>query len=185
MIQKEKSMLAIKDTVLIALCAAILFVQQLALSFIPNVQITSLLIVLFTKTLGFKKTTLIVIIHVIVYNILSPFGPVLLTHLPFMLLAWLLIPILLQTVFKKMESSLALSIFGLFFGFVYGWMLIPPAVFISGVSFKAYLLMDIPFEIIMAISNFLTIFWLYEPLKRVFVDQIERFYHHEKENGGY
>lgn len=184
MIHKDKGILAIKDTVLIALCAAILFVQQLALSFIPNVQFSTLLIVLFAKTLGFKRTTLIIIVHVIVYNILSPLGPVLITHVPFMIAAWLLIPISLQTIFKKMDSSLALAIFGLIFGFVYGWMLIPPAVFISGVSFKAYLIMDIPFEIIMGISNFLTIYWLYEPLKKVFFEQLQRFYHSEKENGG-
>lgn len=174
---------AIKDTALIAICAAVLFVQQLALSFLPNIQFSTLLIVLYAKVLGFKRTTLIITIHVLVYNLLSPFGSALPTHIPFMYLAWMLIPISLATFLKKVEGALGLAIFGIVFGFVYGWMFIPPVVLLTDTPFVAYLIMDIPFEIIMAISNFITIYWLYDPLKKVLVDQLMKFEGIEK-NGG-
>ena len=173
----------IKDTALIAICAAVLFVQQMALSFIPNVQLSTLLIVLYAKVLGFKRTSLIIVIHVIAYNLLSPFGSVIPVYIPFMFAAWMLVPISLSTFLKKIESSLGLAIVGLAFGFVYGWMFIPPAVFITGTPFIPYLVMDIPFEIVMAISNFITILWLYYPLKNVLYDQLMRFESKEK-NGG-
>jgi hypothetical protein len=182
-IRMSKSHQAIKDTALIAICAAVLFVQQMAFSFIPNVQLSTLLIVLYAKVLGFKRTTLIILIHVIAYNLLSPFGPVIPVYMPFMFAAWMLIPISLNTFLKKIKSSFGLAIFGLLFGFIYGWMFIPAAVFITGTPFVAYLVMDIPFEIVMGLSNFITILWLYQPLKNVLYDQLIRFESKEK-NGG-
>jgi energy-coupling factor transport system substrate-specific component len=44
----------------------------------------------------------------------------------------------------------------------------PFAVMMTGVSPVAYLVADLPFQIIMALSNFLTILWLYPPLKKVY-----------------
>jgi len=172
---------AIKDAALIAVLASILFVQQLALSFLPNIQFSMLLVVLYTKVLGFKKTSLIVIIHVMVINILSPFGPVIPMHIPSMLVAWLLVPILLTTVFKKVERVFTLASLGFLFGFIYGWAFIPVSVFVTGIPFMEYLYMDLVFELIMAVSNFLTIYWLYEPLKKMLISQRDKYYHEVKE----
>lgn len=167
---------AIKDAALIAVLASILFVQQIALSFLPNVQFTALLIVLYSRIIGFKKTMLIVVIHVFAINILSPFGPVIPMQIPAMLIGWLLIPILLHTVFKKFTSAWMLALFGFFFAFVYGWLFIPVSVWVLGIPFLSYLYADLLFEIIMAVSNFLTILWLYEPLKKILLEQKARYY---------
>lgn len=163
----------IKDLTIIVVAASILFVQQLALSFIPNVQFSVLLIVLYTKVLGFKKTSLIIVIHVLAVNLFSPLGPVVPTLIPAMFIAWMLIPLLLTTLFKKLESAIYLSLFGFVYGFVYGWIYIPFTVWFLGTPFLPYLIWDIPFEIIMAISNMISILWLYDPLKKAFVHQIE------------
>ena len=52
-----------KDIVFIAACISIVFVQEQILSFLPNIQLTVLLLVLFSKKLGFIKTTIFVFIH--------------------------------------------------------------------------------------------------------------------------
>lgn len=182
MIVNQKTL--IKDTALIAICAAVLLVQQIAFSFLPNVQLTTLLVVIYAKGLGFRRTTLIVLIHVLAYNILSPFGAVSPIHLPSMLIGWMIIPISLGTFLKKVESPLGLSIFGLVFGFVYGWVYIPAQIFFIGSPLIPYLMMDIPFEIVMGITNFLTIYWLYAPIKKVFVEQLKKFEQQEEKNDG-
>ncbi len=165
----------VKDAALIAVLASILFVQQLALSFIPNVQFTTLLLILYTKIIGFKRTTLVVVIHVMITNILSPFGPVIPLQIPAMLIGWLLIPILLSTVFKNLDSPISLAIFGLIFGFIYGWLFIPVSVFVLDVPFVTYFVADLVFEIIMATSNFLIIFWLYDPLKKLLKELKDKY----------
>lgn len=165
-----------KEVALVAILSAILLVQQMALSFLPNIQTTFLLLVLYAKVIGFRRTTLIVIIHVIAYNMLSPFGAVIPLHMISMFVGYMLVPVLLHTVFKKAETSMQLALFGILMGFLYGWTFIPISVFVLQTPFRAYLLMDLPFEMIMAASNFLTIYWLYEPLKRVLVEQTELYH---------
>jgi len=167
---------AIKDAALIAVCAAILFVQQYALSFLPNVQATILLMVVYTKMLGFRKTVLIIIIHVIVYNMLAPFGPVLPLHLVSMSIGYLIIPIFLSTLFKKVKTPLGLAIFGFFHGFLYGWSFIPVTVFMLNIPLLEYFLLDLPYEFIMSITSFLTILWLYEPITKLFKYQLSQYY---------
>jgi len=164
------------DVALIAILSAILLVQQIALSFLPNVQTTVLLIVLYTKVLGFKKTTLIIMIHVILYNTLSPFGAVIPLHFISMFVGYMIIPISLQTIFKKLKSPLQLASAGLLFGFLYGWAFIPVSVFVLGIPFMTYFLMDLPFEMVMAVSNFLSIYWLYEPLSKLLIVQTAHYY---------
>jgi energy-coupling factor transport system substrate-specific component len=165
----------IKDMTLVAACAAILFAQQVMLSFLPNIQFTTLLVILYTKVLGFKRTTLIVVIHVVVIAFLSPAGSINPIHLPAMLIGWMLIPILLSTFLKHLNHAFGLSIFGLIFGFVYGWIFIPFSVFLLDAPFLEYFMMDLPFEIMMAISNFITILWLYDILKKVLTDLINTY----------
>ena len=67
--KKDKWYLATKDITLIALLTTLLFVQEQALVFIPNVQLTVFLIVFYSKKLGFLRTSLIVAIHVVLDNL--------------------------------------------------------------------------------------------------------------------
>lgn len=166
----------IRTLALMAIFTAILFVQQLALSFLPNIQFTTLLIILYTKLLGFKKTTLIITVHVIAINLFSPLGPVIPVYLPAMWLGWMVIPFFLTSIFKHMDQALHLALFGLVHGFVYGWIFAPFAAFVIAVPLWTYLLMDLPFEIIMAVSNFITIYWLYDLMKKALQRQLERLY---------
>ncbi len=166
----------IKDVVLVSICASVLFVQQLALAFLPNIQFTVMLVILYTRMLGFKKTALIILVHVIAVNLFSPMGPTLPVFFPAMLIAWMIIPVTLQTIFRRMHGTLSLSIYAFFFGFVYGWVFIPFAIFLTDAPFQAYLLTDLPFEIVMGVSGFLTTFWLYEPLQAVFKREKAAFY---------
>ena len=95
----DKRSKIIKDIVLTSILVAILFVQEQILSFLPNIQLTILLIVLFTKTVGFKKTAVIVIIHTLLDSIFM--GSFSIMYFIPMLLGWLTIPVLLKTVFVK------------------------------------------------------------------------------------
>lgn len=166
----------IKDVVLVSICASVLFVQQLALAFLPNIQFTVLLVILYTRMLGFKKTSLIIFVHVIAVNLFSPMGPTLPVFFPAMLIAWLIIPVTLTTIFRRMQGTLFLSIYAFFYGFVYGWVFIPFAIYLTDAPFQAYLFADLPFQIIMGVSGFLTTFWLYEPLQAVFKREKHLFY---------
>ena len=100
--QNNKVILTVKDMALIAMFAAILFIQEEALTFIPNVQLTVFLLVFYSKRLGFIRTTLIIIIHVILDNLVMGSFSVIWT--PAMFVGWMLIPIVICTIFRKIEN---------------------------------------------------------------------------------
>jgi uncharacterized membrane protein len=160
----------IKRLVIISILTAILFVQEQILTPIPNVQLTFLLIILFAKTFNLVETILMITVHVILDNILM--GSFNLTVVPFMYIGYLIIPLTIKTIFKKVESPLWLALLSVIYSLLYSWIFIIPAVFILQIPFWTYLIQDIPFEIILAASSFLSVLWLYRPLKNILDQQL-------------
>lgn len=159
----------VKDLTLIAIFASIIIVLEYALYFLPNVQLTFLLIILYSKVLGLKKTTLIIILYVMIdYLILGGLS----FYTPVALVGFLLIPILLTTIFKKVEESLILACLGVVFSFIYSWLYALATVLLTEVNLFAYLASDILFEIILACSTFVSVLWLYKPLKKFLIDKV-------------
>lgn len=151
---------------IIAACTAILFAQEQLLSLLPNIQLTVFLIVLFSKKLKFIRTSIIIIIHTVLDNLVM--GSFNIMYFPFMLIGWLIIPICISILFKRCESPLILALLGILFSFIYSWVYIIPNVIILDVKPLAYLSADLIFELILAASSFLSILWLYKPCSKVF-----------------
>lgn len=84
-----------------------------------------------------------------------------------MLLGWSLIPIIINVFFKKVENPIVLALVGLSCSFIYSWMFIIPQVIITKVDLIAYLVADLFFELILALTSFLTILWLYKPCSKL------------------
>ncbi|HON63988.1 MAG TPA: hypothetical protein PK840_03790 [Bacilli bacterium] len=160
-----KNKILVRDIALIGILTAILFVQEQALTFLPNIQVTVFLIVVYSKSLKLSHTMIIIFIHVILDNLLM--GSFNLVYLPFMMIGWMLIPLLLNSLFKKVNDSFPLGLLGILFSFLYSWIMLIPQAFITEVDLAAYWIADIPFEILLALSSFLTILWLYQPSIKV------------------
>lgn len=161
-----------KNLVLIALLTSILFLQEQLLSFLPNVQLTVFLFVLYSKKLGFATTSMIGLIYVLLDVITM--GSSSFLFLPFMLIGWLIIPLLLNTVFKKVESNILLGLLGILFAFIYSFINIIPGMIMFDLDFITYLKGDIVYELILASSSFITIILLYKPCSKVFDRYIKR-----------
>lgn len=158
-------MLQVKELTILAVLTAILFVQEQLLSFLPNISFTVFLMVLYAKRLGFWKSSCIIIIHTTLDNLVL--GSFNLMFYPAMLIGWLLIPILLHTFFKRVNNPMGLALLGILFSLLYSWIFIIPNILFLEIDFWTYLVADIPFEIILAGSSFISILWLYEPLSKV------------------
>ena len=155
-----------KKIALFAVLTSLLLVQEQALSFIPNVQFSTLLILLFASSFKLRDSFTMLAVYVFIDSLYM--GSFNLIYMVPMYIGWSLIPIGYHVFFKGRENHMALAFFGLILGFVYGVIFMPFAVLLTGVDPWAYLMADIPFQIVMAISNFLTILWLYPPLKKVY-----------------
>ena len=156
----------IKDITLCAICTAILIVQEQILSILPNIQLTIFLMVVFSKKLGLVRTIIIIACYTLIDGLIG--GPFNIIYFIFMLIGWLIIPVLLCTIFKKVNSPLYLALLGVMFAFIYSWINIIPNLILTSANIISYLVADYPFELILAASSFLSILWLYEPIERVF-----------------
>lgn len=151
-----------RDCAFIAILAALLYVLQIALSFLPNVQVTVLLLFIYSKVLGTKKSLIIILIHVLLINL--TWSSLNIVYTPFMFIGYAFIPICLNTIFKNVKNIYTLSLLGFLFSLIYCWCYIIPSILMTNISFVAYLIGDIYFELIMGVSSFVSILWLYERL---------------------
>lgn len=163
----HKFKLTVKDMALIAMFATILFIQEEALTFIPNVQLTVFLLVLYSKRLGFVRTSIIIIIHVILDNLVMGSFSVIWT--PAMFVGWMLIPIVICTIFRKIDNFIVLAFAGAFLAFTYCWCFIVPNYYVLHIKPLVYLKSDLIFEFILAASSFLSILFLYVPCRNIFI----------------
>ena len=159
-------MIRVRDITLIAIFTALLFIQEQILSFIPNVQLTFFLLILYSKKLKFINSFIICFIYVLLDNLLTISSyPI---FIPFMLIGWLIIPITINTIFKKVESNVCLALLGILFSLVYSWSLIIPGCILFNMKFITYLKGDIIYELLLMISSFITILILYNPCSKIF-----------------
>lgn len=153
--------ITIKDITLIAVMTTLLFVQEQLLSSLPGIQLTIFLMILYTKKLGFIKGTIIIIVHTLLDNLFM--GSFSLLYTPVMFVGWLIIPLTLCTIFKKINSTIILAIIGIVYAFIYSWLYMIPMYFIMHVNPLTYLVSDIIFEITLAGCSFVSILFLYRP----------------------
>lgn len=148
---------------LIAVCTATVFTIEQALTFLPNIQVTVVLLILFSKAFSFKESMLIVFAHTFLDNLYM--GSLNLLYFPAMLIGWSLIPICCHTFLKRVENPYILGVFGIFQASAYGFLFVIPNMMLYEIfDPRVYIIADIPFQILMAVSSFTSITVLYRPL---------------------
>lgn len=161
----------LKEYIIIAFMATIMFVLEQILTFLPNIQLTFLLLIVYSKVFKFKNTMLIILIHVILDNLFM--GSFNIIYLPFMFIGYSLVPITICSL-KNINSSIHLALISIVLSIGYCLIFIIPNCFILNVEFMDYLILDIPFEVILATSSFISVLWLYEPLVKFLNDKLRQ-----------
>lgn len=154
--------LSVKNIALLGVMIAILEVAKNVLAFIPNVELVTLLIILYALHFG-KLTFLIVPAFVLIEGCIYGFGLWWIMYL----YTWPLLAIIAM-VFRKQESVWFWSILSGAFGLFYGALSSIPYFFIGGVHTAfSWWIAGIPFDIIHCVSNFIICLVLFVPLRRV------------------
>lgn len=147
----------------IGLLGAILFISQIALSFIPNAELVSCLTILFTLAFG-PETFVSVTIFSLLEGFLYGFGLWVISYLyvwPILVLLTLLLKKFFQDDFI-MWATLS-TIFGLVFGafFAIAYIPIDPSYALS------YWIAGLPWDVWHAIANCVIMLVLYKPISAV------------------
>ena len=162
------------DLAIIPILTAIIFVQEQLLSFLPNIQFTVFLLVLYSKKIGLVRTSFIAAIHTILDCLITSSLNIIYT--PFMLVGWLIIPFTICLFCKRCENPIILALLGAAFSFIYSWLFFIPNCLITHINIIDYFFADILFELLLASSSFLSILWLYRPCGKAFDNLIQKAY---------
>lgn len=148
----------------IAVCTAMLFGAQVALASLPNIEVVTLLIMLYTH--WFKRRTLLIIyVFAILEGVFYGFGFWWFGYLYVWTVLWAAVTLL----GKKPRTSLFWAVlggtFGLLFGFFYTFIYL-----VAGGTATAFAwwIAGIPWDIVHCIGNFTLILILYRLLDRLY-----------------
>lgn len=142
----------------IALLGALLYSAQVALSAIPNIEVVTLLIVVFTKNLG-KEGMLACFVYVFLTAITWGFGLWWCTYL----VIWPLFSLIVYK-FRKINNWIIWAIINAVFGLCFGAIFALPYIFVSPAYALNYWISGIPFDVAHCIGNFATALVLGKPL---------------------
>ena len=169
----------VRDTVIFAMLATLMFVSKLAMEFLPNMHLIGAFTVLFT--LVYRRRALIPIyLFVLITGLYAGFAMWWIPYLYVWTVLWgmtMLIPRRLPTRVAAVVYPVVCSIHGFAFGVLYA----PLQALMYGLSFKAmvaWVVAGLPFDVIHGVSNFAAGL-LILPLSRILsrlsgYDQIQR-----------
>lgn len=154
--------LNVKNIALLGVMIAILEVAKNVLAFLPNVELVSLLIILYALYLG-KRVFWVVPAFVLIEGCIYGFGLWWIMYL----YTWPLLAVLAM-LFKKQDSVWFWSILSGMFGLFYGALSAIPYLFLGGFQTAfSWWIVGIPFDIIHCVSNFVLCLILFNPLRNV------------------
>lgn len=156
-------MLKVRDYSEIAIFSAIIYVSEMALGFLPNISLTTVLFAVYFYNRNNSKSLLLIGIYILIQGLTWGFN----FYLISMYMGWVIW--LISVNYLKVKKDVGnLVLISLLFAIFYGLSFLPLTWLIYRIDPWAYILADIPFQTNMAISNVATMLLLFEPLVKVF-----------------
>ncbi|MEG1427179.1 MAG: hypothetical protein RSC76_05775 [Oscillospiraceae bacterium] len=152
----------IRDICVMSILGIVLFVAQISLAVIPNIELISLLVILFT--LIYRKRIIgILCVFILIEGLTYGFGTWFLMYL----YIWPLLA-LISYLFRNMKSTTGWAVlsgaFGLFFGALCSIVYFVIGGIGGGIS---YFIAGIPFDLLHCAGNFILALLLFRPLHKV------------------
>ena len=154
----------VRDLCFLSLAAALMFAVKMALSSLPNINLNALILILVTVFFGWKALYT-VCVYVLLEGLMFGFGVWWVSYL----IVWPLLVVLAMAV-RKTASPLLWAVLAGLFGLAFGPMMYVIFFTVTG-GWEGFLPMwiaGIPYDLIHAVSNFLTVLILFRPLSKVF-----------------
>ncbi len=167
---KEKFKPTVFDTALIGVMIAVIEVCKFAMAGLPNIELTSFWLVMFTLYFG-KRIYFVVPALIIIEGAVFGFGLWWIMYL----YAWPLL-VLITTAFKKSQSAVTFSLISGIFGLCFGLMCSIPYIFINTTGTDiangiraafAWWVAGIPFDFLHGAGNFILMMILYKPVSNI------------------
>ena len=158
----DKARLTLREIALFGILGALIFGAKVAMSFLPNVEPVSLLVMVYAVVFGRKALYpiyLYVALEILFYGIQLWNINYLYIWAILALAAWLL---------RRMEHPLAWALLGAVFGLFFGALCAPVYLFTGGLGLAiSWWIAGIPYDAIHCAGNFVMALVLFQPLRKL------------------
>lgn len=174
---RRKNLISIKDICLIGIMVAVIEVCKMTMSFLPNIELTSFWLIMFTLFLG-KRVVFVVPVFIMLEGCVYGFGIWWVMYL----YLWPLL-VFITWIFRQQKSlwfwSIFSALFGLFFGLLSSFTYVVIGAAGDGLKSGIYSgfswwISGIPWDITHGIGNFVLMLVLYKPVRRVMLQMKEK-----------
>lgn len=149
----------VREIVLYGILAALLLAVQVGLAFLPNIELVTVLLIVYAKVFG-KKALYPLYTFVLLEGLIYGFGIWWFSYL----YVWAVL-VAAAGLLKKQKSPLFWTLAAGIFGLCFGALTSIPYLFIGGLQMAwAYFINGIPFDLLHCFGNCVTTFILYRPL---------------------
>lgn len=160
--QKQSNRFTARDITIMALMVAIIEVSKVALAQIPNVELTSFWVIMFTLYFG-TRIFYVIPVFILIEGMMYGFNLWWIMYL----YAWPMLAIVVL-LFKKMKTAWEWSFVSGLFGLCFGFLCAIPYIFTSGLAGAfVWWVAGIPWDLVHGIANFAIMLVLYKPMKLV------------------
>ena len=165
---KKKQRISVRDIALIGLMVAVIEVCKAALSFLPNVELTTFWMIMFTLYFGLK-VCFVVPVFVLLEGCIYGFGLWWVMYL----YAWPLL-VVITLIFKKQTNVFFWCILSALYGLFFGLLCAIPYVVIGAVDGGimnglyagfTWWIAGIPWDLVHCVGNFVIMLVLYKPIR--------------------
>lgn len=153
---------------MIAMLSSLSFVGRIMFTFLPNVQPTTVIILLVTLYLGTVDGLLVAIISIFMSNIYLGMGPWTLAQL----ISFGALVTVIHLCKKVSLDTKYYPVVALFLGLLYGFVIsLIQAPFFGWISFFPYYISGLPYDFNHAVGNYVFFIILHPPLSKILKNQ--------------
>ena len=160
--QPSKIKLSLKQITLFALLGVVLFVAQVILAAIGNVELVTVLIIAYTVVFGLRAlipTYIFAFLEIAVYG----FGVWNVMYL----YVWAILVFIIYLL-KAFENKLFFAVVAAFYGLAFGTLCSIPYFVVGGTTVGIpWVINGIPHDIVHCVSNFVLVYIAYNPIKNI------------------
>lgn len=160
-----------RKIVLYALLSSIIIVSKEALSWLPNIELVTFLFMIYAININIYGTITIAMVFCIVESLLYGIG----MWTPMYFIVWPLIVICTYLLKNKLNNYFKMALFAAFWGLIFGALFSIPYFAVSFKTGWIYWLNGIMFDVLHAISNYLIMLILFDPVDRQFKRLIKNY----------
>ncbi len=160
-LKSHTHLLKLREALVLTLLGVLMYVSQVLMSSLPNIELVSFLIIVTARKYGFKS---LLSVYIFVFLEIATYG--LAQWVISYLYVWAILT-LVVCVLKKIDNVIVYTVISALFGFLFGTLCSPVSFAVGGFGYGvSWIISGLWFDFLHGCGNLLLTFLLYKPITK-------------------